>query len=91
MVARRTHSIPVGVEQPGSSSHGDTAGEGSVPFPINDQKFQFLSKFSNWFSHIGVTSQSYLYKNFFLMVLIKLKYQPEEQEVSQDPYIYQNL
>ena len=27
----------------------------------------------------------------FLLVLIKLKYQPEEQEAGQDPYIYQIL
>ena len=68
--------VRFGVEQPGSSSHGDTAVEGSAFGVITDgdsicsithkrSKISISSKYSNWFSHIGVTSQSYLYKKVF--------------------------
>ena len=68
--------VRFGVEQPGSSSNGDTAGEGSAfgvttdgnsicSIPHKRSKNSISSKYSNWFSHIGVTSQSYLYKIFF--------------------------
>ena len=68
--------VRFGVEQPGSSGHGDTTGEGSAfgvntdgdsicSIPHQRSKNSISSKYSNWFSHIGVTSQSYLYKKIF--------------------------
>ena len=93
--------VCVGVEDSGSSSHGDTVGEGSAfgvtkngdslcSIPLKRSKNSISSKYCNWFSHIGVTSQPYLYK-FFKLVLIKLNYQSEEREARQDPYSYLNL
>ena len=62
----------VGVEGSGSSSHGDSVGEGSAFgvtnncdsmcfIPHKRSKISNSSKFCSWFSYIGVTSQSYLY------------------------------
>ena len=84
----RGTGVRVGNEQPGSSSHGDTAGEDSACGVTNDSdwiysiphkppKNSIQLKYGNWFSYIGVTTQSYLNKKK-IANLIKLKYQSKQ-------------
>ena len=94
--------VCVGVEDSGSSSHGDTLGDGSalgitkkgesiysIPLKLS-KKFNFFKVLYLVFTHRSNITTVFTQK-FFLLVLIKLNYQSEEQEARQDSYNYQNL